>query len=107
MLKVLVKNCNNFYVVSAKLCRRGPYVPKGPPDEDWAGTAPPGCACTPSVPAPLRARLEPIFHGLPLTALPTSVVRVWSRFSAPRRSVWTLYEGIKGIFLAYSLPSPL
>jgi hypothetical protein len=31
-----------------------PFIPRGPPDKDWAGTAPPGCT------RPLWAHLRPI-----------------------------------------------
>ena len=53
----------------AKLYKHGPYIPRGPPDKNWARTALPAGA-----PTPLLPRFGPIFRGLPINDVPKTVV---------------------------------
>ena len=74
----------------AKKCQ---HIPRGPPNEDWARAAPPGCDRTVGAPAPLRACFGPIFRGLPLTDVAKVVVRVWSKFNLPTEVGLLTYGG--------------
>jgi hypothetical protein len=57
----------------AKLCKSGPYSPRGLHNKDWAETAPLGYGRTTSAPAPLQVHLEPIFGWLSPTDIAKAV----------------------------------
>ena len=83
----------------AKLCRIHPEAQRKHPTEDGAILAQLGCDRTTGAPTPPLGPLGPIFRVLTDAALPTSVPRVLSRFSAPRRRFGgrfgAFHEGMK------------
>ena len=70
-----------------------------------------GGASTPGAATPPPSPFGPILHGPPLTALPTSVVEVWSKFSAPVEAVsytkWGIFHGIFTPHFTKRPPPPL
>jgi hypothetical protein len=87
----------------AKLCRRGPYIPRDPLDKDWVGTALPGCGRTLVHPHPYGHVSGPSFTGY---ILPSYLHRL-SRFGPGSMHLGGRFGHFMRGSKAYSMKHPL